>query len=579
MRIFKLTILSSVFLLPGTGIFAGAAEDLAGKLLSWKYYASDSQKAYFDECNQEFLALDPNVENLETLLDVRIMRSFWAKNLVQTLSLEAEATVSSDSFKDILDRLDRLRGFIDELALKRLVSVQKKIGDDSSNDALQLLLAKHAEQSQAHEALNELGARSDALKLLGPPHIKKFRPMRASTSKRFDPKAWLKDPQYGEYQFIDGDPDRVYYRGLELRSGDIVLTQTTHSGDGVLDGFTEQTAYIPHAMLFVVHRVVGENGQIEYRPSIDEMSAEGIRSLPLSTVTNPGFSAYTEWLRPHHLPENFGEKLSANIGKWKSIDFAFDFLARPPPPHGDFSTRVCATYELSCASFTTLPYADLGLDSDWKYPLMELNPKASENLAKLGYPETRGLFTATSLLLSGFKRVGWIDNGQPEMSIAQALVVGRPEYVETFSGMLSQLPIKRESMNGFKETEAWYDAWKKRFEQWRYWKTQFEITTIQLGQSDSLLGAGARFIAGVKEGHVPKSASPSVIQLYVAYDLEASHMVTNIMCPMIFSMTSQSGEKIPRLSEYRNIPELRKLTKDSMLKSKIVQEGWYDLEK
>ena len=93
-----------------------------------------------------------------------------------------------------------------------------------------------------------------------------------------------------------------------------------------------------------------------------------------------------------------------------------------------------------------MPFERAGV-SELPYPIAKLVPNAASNLAILGIPEMPGIHTPTNILNdSGFEKIGIVDNGEPELAYAQALVVGRPELADTFGGCMSQKVLQLENL-------------------------------------------------------------------------------------------------------------------------------------
>jgi hypothetical protein len=141
------------------------------------------------------------------------------------------------------------------------------------------LFAHYGDAAQSRQFLLSKKAPEHYLRILGPERMSKIRPFRSRAF--FDHAAWLNDPAMRAYEFIDGDPDRVLFRGLELRSGDFALMRLNRFGDGALGSFLKEPFALGHAMLFVSRRVKDNNGHIHILPSLVEIFEGGWRSVPL----------------------------------------------------------------------------------------------------------------------------------------------------------------------------------------------------------------------------------------------------------------------------------------------------------
>ena len=423
-----------------------------------------------------------------------------------------------------------------------------------------LLLAEHALPEEARIALRELSAHPDFFRRLGPERISKFRPSRKTG--RFDHSQWLTQSEMAKLEFIDENPDRIRVRGIELHSGDIGIVELNHPGDGLLESFLEQPGIAPHAMLYVTRRVIDRKTKgVLFQPSALEIYEGGWRCVPVTTALHPKFSWYSEWVRPkidgNALRQDIGQLLSSAIDTMET--FAFDFQARRVPTGGYFPIE----FGSSCASCTNLlrvPFERAGIDG-LPYPMTKLVPNAASNLAILGLPEMPGIHTPTNILNdSGFEKVGIVDNGEPELGYAQAMVVGRPELQETFGGWMSQKVLQLENLPHWKSVKNWKSAW--------------ESLRIRIGQSESQVGQTIRKWMNVDDAEVPKSVSDTTIAFYLRSDMEAGHIITNRVHPAVSALFENTSQLL-LLSQLRTYPEIVELVRCGLKESALMKEKWY----
>ena len=520
---------------------------------------SYKQLQYVKEVNRRYDAL-ANCVSAEDLVEVRLMRSLWAKKIAHRL-ISFVPDLRADGLGQVCGLLGSLRTLLPVEAVKNLLCRQKQIGDMQSNDALASLLAESAIPEVARVGLQELGNSPEHLRRLGPERISKFRPGRKSG--KFDPTFWLYQSEMTQVSFVDGNPDRIRIRGVELHSGDIGIVQLNVPGDGLLESFLEKPGIAPHAMLYVTRRIKDpKSNKILFQPCVIEIYEGGWRSVPITTALHPKFTWYSEWVRPKldgkDLADDLGEKLSAEIDHMET--FAFDFLARRPPKGGHF-TDVFGGSCASCTNLVRIPFERVGIHG-LPYPITKISPGAARNLSSLGMPAMDGIYTPTNILNdSGFAKVGIVDNGEPELAYAQALVVGRPELAETFGGWMSQRRLVLQNLPNWRSVRHWRSAW--------------ETFRVHVGQSSDLLGRTVRKLLHVTDEEVPKSVSDTTIAFYLRSEMEAGHIIFNSLYPAVADMLGSSSELFS-LSQLRANESLIESVRRGLLESALNKENWYE---
>ncbi len=339
-----------------------------------------------------------------------------------------------------------------------------------------------------------------------------------------------------QIEFVDGNPDHVRVRGIELHSGDIGIVELNEAGDGVLECFLEEPGIAPHAMLFVTRRMMDpRSGEVHYQPAAVEIFEGGWRSVPITTALHPRFSWYSEWVRPNRsgeeLPADIGEKLSSVLDELEI--FAFDFQARAVPVGGRY-TEVPDGSTATCSNFVRVPLERAGV-TGLPYPTTAAHSGATANLAMLGLNYPNGIYTPTNILNdSHFAKVGIVDNGQADLSYASGLVIGRPEWTNSFGGWLSQKSLCLNNL----------PSWKSI----RHWRSSVEALKVKLGQSNSMIGRAARSVFHVTDAEVPKSASETAIAYYLRTAFEAGHIIENQLLHAVHELFD-SSDKIWSLEE------------------------------
>lgn len=499
-----------------------------------------------------------NRTSSKNLVELRLMRSLWAKRIIKSLVLECcNNGDRSDDLEKTIRLLQAVRGFLPDWAALRLFDCQQRIGNDDTAFHLSQLLADFSCEEACRTILPKIDVSGIARLRMGPPVLKHIRPLK-KVSKKFNTSAWMSDENMSAYEFVDGNPDFVRCRGIEFHSGDIGIVQLNHHGEGITESFLESPGVAPHAMLFVTRLVRDVTGQKTlYQPSVVEIFEGGWRCVPLSTALNPKFSWYSEWVRPSGLEGDVGRRLSDQLDKMEKI--SFDFQARRIPKGGVFP-QDWGMPSASCSSFIRIPFERANIAS-LPYPLTPVNPIALENLERIGIFLSDGIYTPTNILNdSGFQKVGIVDNGFPESAYAQALVVGRPDMPHTFGGMLSNRRLRPEKLPDWHRLRHWRSAW--------------EALKISLGQSEGFLGSVSRTTFGFDRREIPMSASSSAIAFYVRSDQEAGWIVKETVQPLVSAwLTNGKTSRFYEMSVDRSIIQT---VRDAIGHSALELEGWYD---
>jgi hypothetical protein len=449
----------------------------------------------------------------------------------------------------------QVRCFITKQATESLVTTNNRIGDKESSVQLCELLADFGDPTSARAVVKEIDSSGKCLRRLGPAVNTSFRPIRKSR-RSFDPTEWLYDKSMSEVEFVDGDPDHIRVRGIELRSGDIGIVELNHPGDGILESFLVAPGLAPHAMLFVTRRIRDAHGNILFQPSLIEIYEGGWRSVPVTTGLSPHFSWYSEWVRPPELPDTVGEMLSKALDGMETI--AFDFQSRRIPRGGLFTPEF-GNPSATCTNLIRIPFERSGID--WlPYDTTPIAPGAQVNLAKIGIHIPDGIHTPTNILRSKeFTMVGIVDNGYPEWALAQQLVNGRPDQIDTIGGMISQREVLLENLPNWRSIGNWRSA--------------CEAAKVSIAQSSGILGSVARTSFGYKKEAIPSSASDTTIAFYLRSEFVSSDIIRNVVHPALMLWLSQGGSY--RLSALRTEPVFRSLLQDAIGNSALEREKWY----
>jgi hypothetical protein len=531
-------------------------ENLCERIEAWQCTLHEGQAiSYAANINEDYDAIARFAPG-ESLVQLRLMRSFWAKQLVnEILSPKFLLGCSEKEFKESLEVLSNVRGFIAKQNVDALLITQHRVGDLESSRKLCELCADFGDPSAARMVVERLDSTGRYMRRLGPAVKAQFQPIRKSR-RGFDPSEWLYDASMSEIEFVDGNPDHIRVRGIELRSGDMGIVELNHPGDGILQSFLVEPGLAPHAMLYVTRRVRDSDSRVLLQPSLVEIYEGGWRSVPVTTGLSPHFSWYSEWVRPPILPENVGEMLSKSLDGMETI--AFDFQSRRIPRGGMFSPE-SGSPSATCTNLIRIPFERSGID--WlPYETTPIAPGAQVNLARIGVHIPDGVHTPSNILGSkAFTKIGIVDNGSPEWGFAQQLVNGRPEFIDTIGGMFSQREVLIENLPNWRSIGNWRSA--------------CEAAKVSIAQSCGILGSVARTSFGYKKEAIPSSASDTTIAFYLRTEVVSSSIIRNVMHPAIERWFAGGGAC--RLSELRTEPEFSKRLRAAIRTSALEREKWY----
>lgn len=484
---------------------------------------------------------------------LQLSRSLWVKEFVRNKVREASHALTETAFLSSLDAIRSVSGHVTESQVNCLLASYERVGNADAAEALAMLLADFADSTKFRGQLNTLDPSRKAMLRCGPAVDLTIKPMRRSRSS--SSANWLHDPKMSQVEFIDGNPDHIRVRGIELKSGDIGVVQLNKFGDGILEGFLSEPAIASHAFLYVTRRIQGPNGKTLYQPAVVEIYEGGWRSIPITTVLHSEFSWYSEWVRPANLPENVGELLSAQLSKLGNL--AFDFQGRKAPANGDFSSweQPCAT----CTNFIRIPFEMAGISLP--YPTTPVHPGAVKNLIRLGVGDIQSIYTPTNILTkSGATHVGIVDNGVPEYALAQSMVIGRPDLPYTFGGVLCQSDLQVERLPDWRSISKWRSAWANLL--------------VNLGQTENSIGKLARFVTAIDRSTVPLSAPAATISFYLRCEFEAKYIICNSVLPLVRKMVRQ-GIPSCYVEHLHQDPEIHDVIRTQFLNTALVKEGWF----
>jgi hypothetical protein len=210
-------------------------------------------------------------------------------------------------------------------------------------------------------------------------------PLKGTANSRF--KAWAEREDLSE-GFTMG-PDTVKYRGLELKTGDIIAVDVNTRTFGIAGSLQDELQLTNHAGFLVLMK----RGERRI-PTVFDIHQAGLRATPLHLFVSQDVVAYAEVVRPRHLGPADRSRIESVmediVGGQES--FAFDFSAFDLKPRQE-SGYLCTTFinEIYERSGVSPLNGSTRHDPRVQANLLRMGPIAEEYLSPSDYldsPET-----------------------------------------------------------------------------------------------------------------------------------------------------------------------------------------------
>ncbi len=224
----------------------------------------------------------------------------------------------------------------------------------------------------------------------GPSKILPIPPVKKT---KFGWDVWSRDRTLS-LPFYDYWKGILYLRGLELKSGDMLITdQNMPDGDGVFTSITKEPRLGSH-IGFLAFLEVGE----DVFPAVIEIHEFGLRAVPLNVFVGPDFSNYIEVFRARNPPADWARTIS-NVG--------LPFL-KEPHSYNLWGNEDDARY-LTCATTALHLLRRTGAPCPIRRSVVEDQGLLRANLALLGYHPDKLLMPCDFVKDSQFEFVGALD--------------------------------------------------------------------------------------------------------------------------------------------------------------------------
>lgn len=247
----------------------------------------------------------------------------------------------------------------------------------------------------------------------GPDKTLKILPL---INSKWSWKRWSAYSEFINYQRIN---DNVVYRGIEFKSGDVIISSLNSYSDSAFVVYSEKEDLATHMAVYI--DIITQEGNF---PAVFEMKSNGFRLVPLNVYLRPEFIAYAEIFRFRDLPPGFGEKLSETVLRILPEDHGFNLFADEEHSNNDqYVTCITAClYLFRQAGFSAV----LPPETPIKKHFMEMN-------AHMGFTTEKMLIPSDLLGWEALRLTAVIDNGGFTDNIIRQLIIDKfDEYLMTW---------------------------------------------------------------------------------------------------------------------------------------------------
>jgi len=308
------------------------------------------------------------------------------------------------------------------------ISILNFINVKQSSDALKSLWNKiqHPSLSKAFQLYLKSQAQGPLLKILfneqnditGPNQCLDIKPI--VPTKHLD-NNWRTNPELSRYHYTQ---EGIVFRGIELKPGDIMITNLNIDSDGIYSALCSPKSFASHAGFFVMLT----HGNKTF-PAVLEIYQHGLRAIPANVFLSEKFSSYTEVYRIKTPKKLDYETLNTEGKKLLQSVKGYNFNTEDQNPH-----------YLTCAQLGRQLYQNAGIVPITAKSAIE-HPQIQTNLAKFGVNYKSVLAPMNFAIDQRMELVGTVDNNQLTDSLAHMLVKHRFfDYVSTKEINLLKLP-------------------------------------------------------------------------------------------------------------------------------------------
>lgn len=232
---------------------------------------------------------------------------------------------------------------------------------------------------------------------------KKSLPIEGIKGSNWPLVRWEKDPEFYNYQF---EGDEVIYRGLRLRSGDVLLNHPIEKPVGIFTAIAEQRSIFAHGSMIVFRH--NKWGRL---PMVVDIHERGVRAVPLHHYMSSKVIGYGEVFRMQNVPRDFEHRLDRAIRVLMSEEHPYDLT-------GSEDRKALSCVEMISYILELIGEPKLSMTHQISTPIYK-NILRFGKLAQQNFQVPNDVFQD-----SRFSYVGYIDNTQSlEIQLANELLL------------------------------------------------------------------------------------------------------------------------------------------------------------
>jgi len=349
--------------------------------------------------------------------DLQFFRSQAAKQLIAGV----EKSSNPKHYRQVIRSLDRLRVYLDESKLRRLIRALPYSADHSLDDflyrsTLEELAILTAHQGEPHfisSILDRIDL-SPALRRKGP--LERFNPF--GTQKNWVLEQWTTDQRFSVYDFQEDGG--LIFRGITFYPGDVVLVDQAQGSSGIFAASTEGGGYMAHLGFVIFFE---KKGQIY--PAVVDASGDGNRATPLNVFLYPEENSYYEIYRHQDAHQRTRQDWENATRQFLSEDPAFD-LHFGEHPGGVY----CTSAYQKILERLALPQIEL---------VSAVDHRLRPSLERVGVFQQEILSPIDIIKSENFQFVSSLDNGHWQKNFVSQLLLNR--MMGAFEGRELQLSL------------------------------------------------------------------------------------------------------------------------------------------
>jgi hypothetical protein len=220
---------------------------------------------------------------------------------------------------------------------------------------------------------------------------KKSLPIQGVKGSDWPLSRWEKDKEFYQYNF---DGDDILFRGLRLRSGDVLLNHPVEKPVGIFTAISEKRSVFAHAAIIVVLR-----NKLGRLPVVVDIHERGVRAVPLHHFLSPEVIGYGEIFRLQNTTAHFEVQVDQAIRLAMSEEHPYDLT-------GSEDRKALSCTELVSYFLELIGQEKLEMKD-------QIADKIYHNILRFGRLDYQKFQAPNDVFMdSRFQYIGYIDNTQ-----------------------------------------------------------------------------------------------------------------------------------------------------------------------